>query len=171
MLENKFYSLETFVTFILMPDDSSVFNGQSFSMLHMPHNGSKHTAKGETLLECLRLHNLTRFISFLEESSFLGLANRSDVTVLAPTNEAFALVEARLVSIDPDTLVGNHIINQTLKESKFIHRKRFTSLAGLTLHSTLVSFPDFRLITYQPNAYNAINPVQHREVTTLNSVH
>lgn len=128
-----------------------------------------HTAKGDTILECLRLHNLSKFIEFLEMSSYFNLLSRNDseVTVLAPTNAAFDRVEDELMGVDPDMLVGNHIINQTLLQNRFLNRKRFKTLAEQTLHSTIVHFADYSLITYQPNNYDASNVVQYREVTSL----
>ena len=70
------------------------------------------------------------------------------ITVFAPTNAAFDAVRDDLVGIDPDMLIGNHIVNGTVKESDLVFDRRFTNIVGLTLHSTVASFPDTSLISY-----------------------
>lgn len=118
---------------------------------------------------------MTRFLTFVEMSSYRDLinSNSSGVTVLAPTNEAFDLVNPQLLSMtDVDMLVGNHIINRLLSESDFQHTTRVMSILNLTLHSTLVHFPDYSIITYHPNTqYSSDNTVEFREVRSLYAYH
>jgi len=113
------------------------------------------------------LHNLTTFLDFVENSVYRDLLfNMSTgVTVLAPTNEAFDLVDPLLLeNVDIDMLVGNHIINGLISESDFTHNRRFTSLSNLTLHSTLIHFPDYSIITYLSD-YNTGPGVQLTEAS------
>lgn len=86
-------------------------------------------------------------------SSFLDLisANNSNVsiTVFAPTNAAFDAVRDQLAGVDPDMVIGNHIVIGNVKESDLINiDRRFMNLAGLTLHATTASFPDTSSINY-----------------------
>ncbi len=103
-------------------------------------------------------------------SSYRDLINSNDsgVTVLAPTNEAFNLVDPDLLSMtDVDMLVGNHIITGIVPESDLQHNARIMNVIGLTLHSTLIHFPDYSVITYQPSKYSSSSEVHFREVSLL----
>ncbi len=109
---------------------------------------------------------MTRFLDFVEMSSYRDLlnSNNSGVTVLAPTNEAFTLIDPQLLlTADIDMLVGNHIITGLLSESDFQHSTRVMTVLNLTLHSTLINFPDYSIITYHPQ-YSSSNEVDFRQV-------
>ena len=114
---------------------------------------------------------MTRFLEFVEQSSYRDLinSNNSGVTVFAPTNEAFNLVDPDLLSMtDIDMLVGNHIITGIVSESDLQHRTRIMNVIGLALHSTLIHFPDYSVITYQASSKHSSNSeVRFREVSLL----
>ena len=120
-------------------------------MAHKLHNfsdlgTSDFAAEGDSLLECLMRHNLTSFLSFLEQSDFFELLNMTSpnisITVFAPTNAAFAAANIP-PDINPDMLVGNHIVLETMiKESDLVPSRRFTNVASMVLHATTASFPN-----------------------------
>jgi hypothetical protein len=91
-------------------------------------------------------------MNLLIRSSFFDLiiANNSNisVTVFAPSNAAFDAVRDQLVGIDPDVVIGNHIVLGTVKESDLVTDRRFMNLAGLILHASTASFPDTSSISY-----------------------
>ena len=116
------------------------------------------------------LHNLTSFLTLAQMSQYRDLihSNNSGVTVLAPTNAAFELVDpAMLLAADVDMLIGNHIIEGLVPASQFTHNRRFTSLDGLILHSTLIHFPDYSVITYIPDNRYSANTIKFREVSLI----
>ena len=78
-------------------------------------------------------------------SIFTDLLNSTNavLTLFAPTNESFDDID--LLSVDPDMLVGNHLVRGTLKEADLMNNRRFTTLAETQLHSTTVVFS-----TYSP---------------------
>lgn len=72
------------------------------------------------------------------------------ITVFAPTNAAFDAANIP-ADMDPDMLVGNHIVLGTVKESDLLTDRRFTNVEGLILHSSTASFPDTSYLTsYNP---------------------
>lgn len=90
-------------------------------------------------------HNLTSFLSYLERSTFIELLNITapnvSITVFAPTNAAFAAANIP-ADMDPDMLVGNHIVLQAIQESDLIAGRRFTNVADMMLHATTALFPN-----------------------------
>ena len=70
------------------------------------------------------------------------------ITVFAPSNAAIDAVRDQLVNVDPDMVIGNHIVLGAVKESDLVTGRRFTNLAGLILHATTASFPDTSSISY-----------------------
>ena len=105
-----------------------------------------------SLLECLVRQNLTEFMNLLIRSAFFDLISAENsnvsITVFAPTNAAFDAVRSELVNIDPDMVIGNHIVLGTVKESDLVPDRRFMNLAGLILHGTTASFPNTNSLTY-----------------------
>ena len=79
------------------------------------------------------------------------------ITVFAPSNAAFDAVRNELVDMDPDMVIGNHIVLGTVKESDLVSNRRFTNLAGLTLHSTVASFPDTSSISYYNTQFTNVS--------------
>ena len=63
------------------------------------------------------------------------------ITVFAPTNAAFDAANIP-AGMDPDMLVGNHIVLRSVKESDLVVDRRFMNIEGLLLHSTTAAFPD-----------------------------
>ena len=111
---------------------------------------SCHTAVGVSLIECLVTHNLTTFINYLTRSMYLDLLSMTDsnisLTIFAPTNAAFDAANIP-TGMDPDMLVGNHIVLGTVKESDLVLNRQFMNLEGLRLHSTTAAFPDTSHVT------------------------
>ena len=105
-------------------------------------------AVADTLLECLQIHGLTSFSTFLMLSNFFDLLNETEsrVTVFAPTDAAFDgqnsdVIDALNNSPDPGTtnyLIGFHIVNGTVRFNDILKRTRFDNLAGSLLHGTTV---------------------------------
>lgn len=98
---------------------------------------------------------LTEFISYINESVFFPLFNEStdsEFTVFAPTNAAFEAQMGELASldIDPDTLVGHHLVPETVMEADLVFDKRFMTFSNTTLHSTTVVYADRSLYQYNP---------------------
>ena len=91
-------------------------------------------------------------MNLLIRSSFFDLisANNSNVsiTVFAPTNAAFDAVRDQLEDVDPDMVIGNHIVLGAVSESDLVTDRRFMNLAGLILHATTASFPDTSSLSY-----------------------
>ena len=128
-----------------------------------------------SILECLIRQNLTTFLSYLVRSSYFDLLSLNDsnitLTVFAPTNAAFDAANISL-EMDPDLLIGNHIVMGTVKESELISNRRFMNIEGLVLHSTSAGFPDTRSISYHSQvfiyvslrlAYLNINYIYYKE--------
>ena len=80
------------------------------------------------------------------------------MTVFAPSNEAFAAMSSELIGIDPDMLVGNHIVNRTVLSTQLVSMMRFENLAGTVLHSVAVSFYDYSLVYYYPQYLRNYHP-------------
>ena len=90
------------------------------------------------------------------------------VTVFAPTNEACAAMSNELMGINPDMLVGNHIVNRTVLSTQLVSMMRFETLAGTALHSVTVVFYDYSLVYSNPqysNYYHQSNLVRTRTVS------
>lgn len=87
-------------------------------------------------------------------SSFLDLLNTTGVkvTVFAPTNAAFDSVLDQLVGVNPNMLIGNHIVNGTVQEDQIRFETRFETRAGTILHGTTVVFYEYSYFTY-PYSY------------------
>lgn len=64
-----------------------------------------------------------------------------EVTLFVPTDEAFE--DIVLMSVDPDMLVGNHLVAGTIEEDDLMSNMRFLTLAGTQLHSTTVTYYDY----------------------------
>lgn len=117
-------------------------------------------------MECLIRQNLTEFVNLLVRSSFLDLISNSSasnmsITVFAPTNAAFDAIRGQLNDLDPDMVIGNHIVLGTVKESDLVTDRRFTNLAGLTLHATTASFPDTSAVSHYNTPFTNVRQVYY----------
>lgn len=80
------------------------------------------------------------------------------ITVFAPTNAAFDAANIP-VGMDPDMLVGNHIVLGNVKESDLVVDRRFMNMEGLLLHSTTAAFPDTSLITSYDTQFISVSGI------------
>ena len=139
--------------------------------LTLPHTHTHtHTraAVADSLLECLEIQNLTSFISYLNQSTYLELLNTTGetLTVFAPTNAAFAAMRDQLIGMNPNTLVGNHIVNATILSTQLRSTMRFQTVAQTTLHSTAVVFYDLSYTNpHYLNYYHQSNLARTRSVS------
>ena len=145
---------------------------QSPTLPHTHTHTHTHTcaAVADSLLECLEIQNLTSFISYLNQSTYLELLNTTGetLTVFAPTNAAFAAMSDQLIGMNPNTLVGNHIVNATILSTQLRSMMRFETVAQTTLHSTAVVFHDTSFLHTNPhylNYYHQSNLVRTRSVS------
>ena len=109
-------------------------------------------AIGDTLLECLELQTDTsQFLNFIPMTTFLQLLNTSgaEITVFAPTNDAFAAMASEVALVPPNLLVGNHLVNGTVQFTDLVSGEVFPTLAGTQLHSTTISYYDYSRASYQ----------------------
>ena len=103
-------------------------------------------------MECLERHGLEVFLLFLRETIYYDLLNTTGakVTVFAPTDDAFAAVQMDLNGIDPNVLIGNHIVDDTIQLDDLQQHKVFLNLQNNLLHSTTVVFYDFSPVYFNP---------------------
>ena len=96
-------------------------------------------------------------------SGFLELLNTtgSQVTVFAPTNDAFVQQNMEVIDVlinspdgTADNLVGFHIVNGTVNFTNILTRMTYNNLAGSLLHGATVT-----LFTFSPG-YSTYNPYQ-----------
>ena len=118
------------------------------SMLYVITAVNIPAAVADTLLECLEIQGLNTFTTMVLVSDFIGLLNTtgSEVTVFAPTDEAFAeqIIEVTEALINApggtaDELVGFHLVNGTVNFTKILTRMRYDNLAGSLLHGATVA--------------------------------
>ena len=124
------------------------------------------TAIADSLLECLQLHGLDEFISYLELSAFLSILNSttdSHLTLFVPTNEAIQranLPEPFILNmlVNISNMIGNHIVpgNVTMDSLKQFGAKIYTNLEGRHLHRVSVSFGDYSFVSYAENPYYSV---------------
>ena len=130
-----------------------------------------HAAVAGSLLECLEIQNLTSFINYLNQSTYFELLNTTGatLTVFAPTNAAFAAMSNQLLGVNPEMLVGNHIVNATILSTQLRSMMRFQTIAQTTLHSAVVVFYDNTFLYNNPhylNYYHQSNLVRTRSVSS-----
>ena len=130
------------------------------------------TAVGDSLLECLRIHGLTEFIAYIENSVYFDILNEttdSHITLFAPTNEAlreavdmFLIPPPTTIEFNISQMVGNHIVlgNVTMASLRQHGTKIYVNIEGKNLHRTSVTFHDSSYISRPVNSYyNNIEPV------------
>ena len=109
----------------------------------------------------------------MNESIFIDLFTTNetlDITVFAPTDAALLAVEDALIDsdIDLDLLVGNHIINGTVRAAKDLHyQKVLEAFSDLRLFVTTVQRYDTSYITYNPAYLNQYSRSQLTRTLTV----
>ena len=118
------------------------------------------TAIGNSILDCLQIHQLNIFTTMLSISSFEDLVNSTDaeITVFAPTDEAFAPILTLLNLSAVDEVIGSHIVNKTIEVEDLVQRAIFENLARSLLHASTVTFHEY---VYNYNSqYYGYQPVR-----------
>ena len=119
----------------------------------------------DTLLECLEIHGLEEFLSYIDKSVYASYFNQttsSHVTLFVPTNEV--LRDAREINIIPEPtntlfnisqLVGNHLVpdNVTMASLRLHGDKIYVNVEGANLHKVTVSVNDYSSVSYSENPY------------------
>lgn len=123
------------------------------------------TAVADSLLECLVIHGLTEFTSYVNDSVYFSILNEttsSHITLFALTNDA--VIRGRMMDLIPPVneplfnnseIVANHLVpgNVTMASLRQHGSKIYVNLNGRNLHRTSVSFTDNSYFTRPENPY------------------
>ena len=113
---------------------------------------------------------MTEFIAILDNSDFVNQTDFGEMfTLFVPTNAAIEAINNELDLLDPNMIVGNHVVGRALKETDLTFNQRFRTIVNLTIHSTTVVFGHQTLYNYNPQrSYNSpSNSVHYTNVSSF----